>query len=253
MPIYKGLSQNNPTDISVGGVPMQRVYVGDRLVWQKNVAPAIIAVKYGLMYNWWAATDIRNICAEGWVIPTRADFIILRDYLGGALVAGGAMKEDNPEYWYSNVGANNISGFNGRGSGIRNYTGAWNGFNVSMPMWTCDINSSTAGWQCAIRNYDAQFVVGAGSLKKNGMCLRPKKAETLLTHGQVGTYIGNDGKVYRTICIGTQEWLADNLCETLYRNGDSVSEVTDVSAWAALTSPAMCAFNNDWSNVLNAA
>ena len=76
------------------------------------------------------------------------------------------------------------------------------------------------------------------------------KTTTSLTHGQTGTYTGNDGKIYRTICIGTQEWLADNLCETKYRNGDSIPEVTDDSAWAALTTGAMCAYNNDWSNVL---
>ena len=81
------------------------------------------------------------------------------------------------------------------------------------------------------------------------MSIRLIKDSTTLTHGQTGTYTGNDGKVYRTICIGTQEWLADNLCETLYRDGSPIPEVTDNATWAALTTGALCAYNNDWNNV----
>ena len=90
-----------------------------------------------------------------------------------------------------------------------------------------------------------------------GLPLRAIKGSTTLTHGQTGTYTGNDGKVYRTICIGTQEWLADNLCETKFRNGDwipgfdgGVYTPFSNAAWAALTTGALCAYNNDWSNVL---
>ena len=81
-----------------------------------------------------------------------------------------------------------------------------------------------------------------------GMSVRPVKDSTILTHGQSGTYVGNDGKVYRTICIGTQEWLADNLCETLYRDGSPIPEVTDAATWAALTTGARCSYDNDESN-----
>ncbi len=84
--------------------------------------------------------------------------------------------------------------------------------------------------------------------KATGTSLRPVKESTTLTHGQSGTYTGNDGKVYRTICIGTQEWVADNLCETKYRNGDSIPEVQDNISWAALTTGARCFYNNDPNN-----
>jgi len=82
-----------------------------------------------------------------------------------------------------------------------------------------------------------------------GLALRPLKDSTTLTHGQTGIYTGNDGKVYRTICIGTQEWLACNLAETKYRNLDDIPEVTDNDDWVALTTGALCAYDNDWDNV----
>ena len=61
--------------------------------------------------------------------------------------------------------------------------------------------------------------------------------------------IGNDLKQYPIKKIGTQVWMACNSAETKYQNGDIIPEVTDGTAWAALTTGALCAYNNDWSNV----
>ena len=81
------------------------------------------------------------------------------------------------------------------------------------------------------------------------MSLRPVKDTTSLSDGESGYYVGNDGKVYRTICIGTIEILADNLAETKYRDGSAIPEITDNAAWMADTDGALCAYDNDWSYV----
>lgn len=54
-----------------------------------------------------------------------------------------------------------------------------------------------------------------------------------------------DGNVYRTIKIGDQVWMAENLRVTRYRNGDPLPKVTGNSAWAALDAPAYCWYGND--------
>jgi uncharacterized protein (TIGR02145 family) len=48
-----------------------------------------------------------------------------------------------------------------------------------------------------------------------------------------------------TIVIGTQQWQAKNLDVAFYRNGDPIPQVTDATAWAALTTGAWCYYNND--------
>jgi uncharacterized protein (TIGR02145 family) len=50
------------------------------------------------------------------------------------------------------------------------------------------------------------------------------------------------------IVIGTQQWMTQNLDVTTYRNGDIIPQVTDPSAWAALTTGAWCYYNNDPAN-----
>ena len=62
-----------------------------------------------------------------------------------------------------------------------------------------------------------------------------------LTYGSVTDYSGN---VYRTITIGTQTWMAENLRTTRYRNGDSIPEVTGNQAWKSLQSHAYCNYEN---------
>lgn len=49
-----------------------------------------------------------------------------------------------------------------------------------------------------------------------------------------------DGNVYKTVKIGNQIWMAENLKTTHYRNGDPIENVVDAQQWAAKTAGAYC-------------
>jgi len=63
-----------------------------------------------------------------------------------------------------------------------------------------------------------------------------------------GTVTDVDGNVYKTITIGTQTWMAENLRTGKYRNGDAISNVTDGTTWSTLNTGAWCNFNNATNN-----
>lgn len=212
-----------------------------------EVNTSIPPVNYGYLYNWYGAMDSRNIANTGWHVPSGTELLTLANYLGGETIAGGKLKETGNTHWDApNTGATNETNFNGRGAGQRSYyDGTFSGMkNINI------ISSSTAYNANAINSMFLQassatsYVPAANTNKKEGISIRLIKNSTTLTNGQSGTYTGNDGKTYRTICIGTQEWLADNLAETKYRDGSLIPVVTDNSAWAALTTGARCAYNN---------
>lgn len=64
-----------------------------------------------------------------------------------------------------------------------------------------------------------------------------------------GTVTDIDGNVYKTVKIGTQIWMAENLKTTRYRNGDAIPEVTDDDEWGDLTTGAYCNYDNNTDNV----
>jgi uncharacterized protein (TIGR02145 family) len=59
-----------------------------------------------------------------------------------------------------------------------------------------------------------------------------------------GTVTDADGNVYQTVKIGNQVWTAEDLRTTKYNDGTAITKVTDSTAWANLTTPAYCYYNN---------
>lgn len=57
-----------------------------------------------------------------------------------------------------------------------------------------------------------------------------------------------DGNTYQIVTIGNQIWMAENLKTTRFNDGTSIPNVTDASAWSALTTPGYCWYDNDGLN-----
>jgi uncharacterized protein (TIGR02145 family) len=63
-----------------------------------------------------------------------------------------------------------------------------------------------------------------------------------------GTITDIDNNAYKTIRIGNQMWMAENLKVTRFTDGTSIANVFDNNAWANLTGPGYCWYNNDFVN-----
>jgi uncharacterized protein (TIGR02145 family) len=60
-----------------------------------------------------------------------------------------------------------------------------------------------------------------------------------------GSVTDIDGNIYKTIVIGTQTWMAENLKTARYNDGTVIPFVPVASTWAALSTPGYCWYHND--------
>jgi uncharacterized protein (TIGR02145 family) len=226
-----------------------RAYNEDNISNNSNIISVSVYPKYGLLYNWYAVNDSRDIANVGWHVPTSSEFYGLVISIGGNS-NGAKLKVAGIEFWNSpNAGATNEFHFNAVGGGkIDPYYSQFMYFKTQSIYLSKNMNT---GYFSGLRLYNDMEMSSINSFGINGgYSIRLVKDSTdCSTWGEEGTYVGNDGRIYRTICMGSQEWLADNLAETKYRNGDSISEVTNTTTWTSLTTGALCAYNNDWNYV----
>jgi hypothetical protein len=243
------ISFNQSSDIMFAGMGYNKT--DNKWYYRGNKLRSVITIKikYGYIYNGFVCDDIRNITSEGWHVQTYSEFIIFDSYLSSN---GGKLKETGEVYWTDNINATNITGFNGRGNGLRNKSGDFILLKDQAYFYLSD--GLTIGDNCRIVLYHQAGWLGNdntpdSTAKKMGAAIRPVKNSTDLHDGETGTYTGNDGRVYRTICIGDLEFVADNLAETKFRNGDLITKVTNPTAWEALETEGYCAYDNDENNV----
>jgi uncharacterized protein (TIGR02145 family) len=63
--------------------------------------------------------------------------------------------------------------------------------------------------------------------------------------GQTGQVTDIEGNVYKTIGIGSQIWMAENLKTTLFNDNSPIPIILNDSIWGHLRSPGYCWYNND--------
>ncbi|MEI6751561.1 MAG: FISUMP domain-containing protein [Paludibacter sp.] len=132
--------------------------------------------KYGHLYNWYTASDSRNIAPTGWHVPTDAEWTTLTTYLGGQAVAGGKLKEAGTLNWNSpNTGATNETGFSALPGGLRNFSdGSFGGVGNNGNWWSSSENNATYVWR-RYMNWSYSSVGRSSSSKTYGFsvcCVR---------------------------------------------------------------------------------
>jgi uncharacterized protein (TIGR02145 family) len=68
--------------------------------------------------------------------------------------------------------------------------------------------------------------------------------EVSFTTGKL-TMTDADGNNYSTVKIGSQVWTKENLRTTKFKNGNTISLVSDGTSWSNLNTPAYCWYNNN--------
>jgi len=127
---------------------------------------------YGLLYNFFAASDDRNIAPAGWHVPADEEWQKLVDYLGGDFVAGGKLKEVGTAHWKSpNVGATDETGFSALPAGTRYGDGGFINMRENTLFWSNSVNHSYSSYDRAL-TFDYAGVYWGNDQKRCGLSIR---------------------------------------------------------------------------------
>jgi len=127
---------------------------------------------YGRLYTWYAATDSRNICPDGWHLPSDSEWITLTTFLGGDSIAAGKLKETATTHWQSpNTAATNEMNFNALPGGYRNQNGENSGIENYGYWWSSTENSMISAWNRSM-SYGSSKLSSNACFERNGLSVR---------------------------------------------------------------------------------
>jgi len=125
---------------------------------------------YGALYNWYTV-NTGKLCPSGWHVADDNDWLTLKDFLGGDLVAGGKLKETGTTHWASpNTGATDAYDFTALPGGWRTDAGSFQNINNFGYWWTSTLISPSV-WYRHIQN-DSEKLFRATNSEKYGMSVR---------------------------------------------------------------------------------
>lgn len=213
---------------------------------------------YGLLYNWYTV-NTGKLAPTGWHVPSDSEWTTLTTWLtdngygyegSGDDIAKSMASQCN---WSSSEilgtpgndpGTNNSSGFSGLPGGFRSNVGSFYGIGSDGFWWSSTEYSASFVWGRNLSYYDA-IVYRNYHGKGCGFSVRCLR-DTYEGWENDVPVVDYDGNEYDVVEIGTQLWLVQNLKVTHYNDGEAIPNVEDGTTWAALTTGALCAYNNDW-------
>lgn len=165
-------------------------YIAGNTTWTSTTNPARVyydldsdnAEPYGFLYNWYAASDNRNLCPTDWHVPSDDDWKALEQLLGMSSSdldrfaadrgedqnIGGWMKETGTSNWSSpNTGATSGVGFDTVPGGKRDHnTGEFEQKGIVGYYW------SSSMYQYRANQFNAQNVVRFNGNVRIGKSIR---------------------------------------------------------------------------------
>ncbi|MDI6402451.1 fibrobacter succinogenes major paralogous domain-containing protein, partial [Balneolaceae bacterium ANBcel3] len=231
---------------------------------------------YGLLYNWYAIHDSPGLCPAGWHVASDENFkelekqwgmpdaeINTSQWRGGDQNVGGKMKATGTAYWnIPNVGATNESGFEGLPGGFRDHEGLFGKRGETGFWWTATEADRNLATERRLAFDDGSVYRGV-SPKNNGFSVRCVRTgdgshdDDKDDNGQnddqddeheYGSVTDIDGNTYKTVVIGEQEWMAQNLRTTRYNNGNDLLTGFSNSEWETLIEGAYAIYDHQAEN-----
>lgn len=257
------MAENLRTSTYSNGDPIP--YLSDPLDWQNTTEGAFNLLQWALkgygigkLYNQHAVKDTRNICPSGWRVPEVVDFDILFANLDGRVNAASHLK--SIDHWSNELPgtSDNSIGFSAIPGGMVDYLGNQDNAYFNR-LWTItgsnldqiimpihiekDINiASTLSYTSNMYYMNEGYSVRC--ILDNPIYYFPMDSilNSTLTYGSISDFNGND---YKTITIGTQNWMAQNLRTSHFSNGDPIPAMQSNSDWANASTPGFSSLYND--------
>lgn len=167
----KTIKYNDGTDIPL---------VADAMAWSKLKTPgycwytndpASFKDTYGAIYNGYTVLT-GKLCPEGWHIPQKNEWLLLREFLGDSAKSGGKVKEAGTTHWLvPNKGADNSSGFTALPAGFRYFEGTFSSILSFTCIWSDTEIEENELWYMGLYFADAAFIIDRRN-KKHGFSVR---------------------------------------------------------------------------------
>ncbi|MBT3208234.1 MAG: T9SS type A sorting domain-containing protein [Bacteroidetes bacterium] len=194
---------------------------------------------YGKLYTWAAVMNgesssdlvpsgVQGICPNGWHVPSKQEWEILANYLGGQNVAGGKKKEQDTIHWNSPNAATNISGFSALPAGIRDGS-SFENLGIQTFFWTSKAGSDFANHR-GLENFHISDIWGftAKYFGYSVRCLRDTNSLSALIINLEKTNIScfglNDGSIDLNVTWGTPPY------SFIWSNGEITEDIDNLIA-----------------------
>jgi uncharacterized protein (TIGR02145 family) len=271
-------SSDSETSVSTGtmtdsrdGQTYKTVKIGDQVWMAQNLNyksdnsycyndSAKYCSEYGRLYTW---ADAMESCPTGWHLPSKDEFVILANIAGGSSKAGKPLMAKDG--WNSNGGGYDTYSFAALPGGARNEDGEYVLLGEQGSFWL----ASEDAFRFIANNMPLYISLNNRGRGLSVRCLKDA-GQSLSSSSQSGVNSSSSGKVsvelgtftderdeqtYKTVKIGDQVWMAQNLnfkTDSSFCYNDEEANCTKYGRhykWAAAVgkSESECGYGNECS------